>query len=267
MERGLKAVAVTAGYMNAGPRAEFYRHMDAANVDLEGVQRRLLSPGLRRSARSPCSTRCEYLKHETDVWLEITNLMIPGLNDAPEETDAMTRWIVEHLGADVPVHFTGFHPDWKVLDRPATPAATLARAREIALANGIRYAYTGNVHDTAGQSTHCHAVRRGVDRARRVRARRLASGRGRAMRGRAQGSATDQVGPRPARATDALDPELYVVGASDLEPGIYHYRPDPHALGLGAVVVGAFDDREVKRVAGLPPSEEPLALLPVGRPA
>jgi pyruvate formate lyase activating enzyme len=90
------------------------------------------------------------------VWLEITNLMIPGLNDAPEETDAMTRWIVEHLGADVPVHFTAFHPDWKVLDRPATPAATLTRAREIALANGIRYAYTGNVHDTAGQSTPCH---------------------------------------------------------------------------------------------------------------
>jgi pyruvate formate lyase activating enzyme len=89
------------------------------------------------------------------VWFEITNLMIPGLNDEPEETDAMTRWIVEHLGPDVPVHFTAFHPDWKLRDRPPTPAATLTRAREIALANGIRYAYTGNVHDIVGQSTYC----------------------------------------------------------------------------------------------------------------
>ena len=82
--------------------------------------------------------------------------MIPGLNDAPEETDAMTRWIVERLGPHVPVHFTAFHPDWKLRDRPPTPPETLTRAREIARANGVRYAYTGNVHDRAGQSTYCH---------------------------------------------------------------------------------------------------------------
>jgi len=154
-ERGLKAVAVTAGYMNAGPRTEFYRHMDAANVDLKAFTddfyRRICAGRLE-----PVLETLEYLKHQTGVWFEITNLMIPGLNDAPQETDAMTRWIVDHLGPDVPVHFTAFHPDWKLQDRPPTPAAILTRARDIALANGVRYAYTGNVHDVAGQSTRCH---------------------------------------------------------------------------------------------------------------
>src|SRR5881397_2621602 len=126
--RGLKAVAVTAGYMNAGPRAEFYHHMDAANVDLKAFSddfyHRICAGRL-----GPVLDTLEYLKHETAVWFEITNLMIPGLNDAPEETDAMTRWIVDHLGPDVPVHFTAFHPDWKLQDRPPTPSATLNRAR------------------------------------------------------------------------------------------------------------------------------------------
>jgi pyruvate formate lyase activating enzyme len=153
--RGVKAVAVTAGYMNAGPRADFYRHMDAANVDLKAFTddfyHRVCAGRL-----APVLETLEYLVHETDVWLEITNLVIPGLNDGPGELDAMTRWIVDRLGADVPVHFTAFHPDWKLLDRPPTPAATLIRARQIALANGLRYAYTGNVHDAAGQSTRCH---------------------------------------------------------------------------------------------------------------
>jgi pyruvate formate lyase activating enzyme len=154
--RGLKAVAVTAGYMNPGPRAEFYRRMDAANVDLKAFSddfyHRVCAGRL-----APVLDTLEFLKRETNVWLEITNLLIPGLNDAPEETDAMTRWIVERLGPDVPVHFTAFHPDWKLVDRPPTPVASLRRAREIARANGVRYAYIGNVHDAAGQSTACHA--------------------------------------------------------------------------------------------------------------
>jgi pyruvate formate lyase activating enzyme len=141
--------------MNAGPRAEFYRHMDAANVDLKAFSddfyHRICAGRLR-----PVLDTLEYLKHESAVWFEITNLMIPGLNDTPAETDAMTRWVVEHLGPDVPVHFTAFHPDWNLLDRPPTPTETLTRARKIALANGIRYAYTGNVHDIVGQSTYCH---------------------------------------------------------------------------------------------------------------
>jgi len=154
-ERGIRAVAVTAGYMNPAPRAEFFRHMDAANVDLKAFTdefyHRICAGRLARVLDT-----LEYLKHETSVWLEITNLMIPGLNDAPKETEAMSRWIVERLGPDVPVHFTAFHPDWKLRDRPPTPPTTLVRAREIALATGIRYAYTGNVHDPAGQSTRCH---------------------------------------------------------------------------------------------------------------
>jgi pyruvate formate lyase activating enzyme len=97
-----------------------------------------------------------YFRHETGVWLEITNLLIPGLNGSDAEIDAMTRWVAGRLGPEVPVHFTAFHPDFKMRDRPPTPAATLARARRIALDNGVRYAYTGNVHDPEGQSTRCH---------------------------------------------------------------------------------------------------------------
>jgi pyruvate formate lyase activating enzyme len=158
-ERGIKAVAVTAGYINADPRVEFYRHMDAANVDLKGFTEdfyhRICSGHLR-----PVLETLEYLKHETSVWFEITNLLIPGLNDSDDEVDAMTRWVVDRLGPDVPMHFTAFHPDWKMRDRPPTPPATLSRARAIALRNGVRYAYTGNVHDHEGQSTYCHACGR-----------------------------------------------------------------------------------------------------------
>lgn len=106
-----------------------------------------------------CSCRCarlEYLKHETNVWLEITTLLIPGQNDSDAELNNLTKWVVSHLGPDVPVHFTAFHPDWKMQDVPPTPASTLTGARRIAIDNGVRYAYTGNVHDPAGQSTYCH---------------------------------------------------------------------------------------------------------------
>ena len=153
--RGINAVAVTAGYVCPEPRAEFYRHMDAANVDLkaftETFYKRICSGEL-----GAVLDTLVYLKHETNVWFEITNLMIPGENDAPAETEAMCRWIMDKLGPDVPVHFTAFHPDWKMLDKPHTPVAILTRAREIALSAGIRYAYTGNVHDVEGQSTYCH---------------------------------------------------------------------------------------------------------------
>ena len=155
-ERGIRAVAVTAGYINPAPRAELFAHMDAANVDLKGFSERFYYD-VCAGHLAPVLETLEYLVHETDVWLEITTLLIPGLNDSPEEVDAETRWIVERLGPDVPVHFTAFHPDWKMLDRPPTPPSTLSRARQIALANGVRYAYTGNVHDPAGQTTRCHA--------------------------------------------------------------------------------------------------------------
>jgi pyruvate formate lyase activating enzyme len=153
-ERGIKAVAVTAGYICEEPRREFYAHMDAANVDLKAFTEDFYSH-VCAGHLQPVLDTLEYLKRETEVWFEITNLLIPGKNDSAEEVDAMTRWIVQRLGPDVPIHFTAFHPDYKMLDTPPTPPETLTRAREIALANGIRHAYTGNVFDADGGSTYC----------------------------------------------------------------------------------------------------------------
>jgi pyruvate formate lyase activating enzyme len=153
--RGLKSVAVTAGYQNAEARAEFYRYMDAANVDLKGFSEQFYHE-ICAGHLQPVLDTLVYLKRETNVWFEITNLIIPGLNDSDAELDAMTRWVVEQLGPDVPMHFTAFHPDWKMLDRPHTPTTTLTRARQIAVRNGVRYAYTGNVHDRTGGTTACH---------------------------------------------------------------------------------------------------------------
>ena len=152
--RGLASVAVTAGYQNAEPRAEFYGHMDAANVDLKGFTEKFYHE-ICAGHLEPVLETLEYLKHETDVWFEITTLLIPGLNDSDDEIDRLTTWVVDRLGPDVPLHFTAFHPDYKLLDRPPTPPATLTRARSIALRNGVQYAYTGNVHDREGGSTFC----------------------------------------------------------------------------------------------------------------
>lgn len=153
--RGVKSVAVTAGYMCEEPREEFYRHMDAANVDLKGFTERFYRQVCAGSLQPVLDTLL-YLKHRTTVWFEITTLLIPGENDSDQELEALTQWVAERLGPDVPIHFTAFHPDWKMLDRPPTPAATLTRARRIAINNGLRYAYTGNVHDEDGGSTYCH---------------------------------------------------------------------------------------------------------------
>jgi pyruvate formate lyase activating enzyme len=155
-ERGIKTVAVSAGYIAPEPRIEFFRHMDAANIDLkgftEGFYKNLCSGKL-----APVLETLEYLEHETDVWFEITTLLIPGENDAPAEIEAQSEWLMEHLGPDVPLHFSAFHPDWKMLDTPATPPQTLRAARRIARQAGLRYVYTGNIHDPAGQSTYCPA--------------------------------------------------------------------------------------------------------------
>jgi pyruvate formate lyase activating enzyme len=152
---GVQAVAVTAGYMCEAPRREFYRHMDAANVDLKAFTEDFYHR-VTGSHLAPVLETLEYLKHETRVWFELTTLLIPGYNDGDAEFDRMTRWVAERLGPDVPMHFTAFHPDYRMLDVPPTPPETLSRARRIALANGIRYAYTGNVRDPAGGSTYCH---------------------------------------------------------------------------------------------------------------
>jgi pyruvate formate lyase activating enzyme len=153
-ERGVRSVAVTAGYMCAEARREFFRHMDATNVDLKAFTERFYRK-VTGGHLQPVLETLLYIKRETEAWLEVTTLLIPGENDSDRELEAMSRWVVEHLGPDVPWHFSAFHPDWKMLDRPATPAATLRRAREIARKAGARYVYTGNVHDEEGGSTWC----------------------------------------------------------------------------------------------------------------
>jgi len=152
---GIKSVAVTAGFVCEEPREEFYRFMDAANVDLEAFSERFYWKITGGHLKNVLDT-LRYLKQETNVWFEITNLLIPDENDSNAEIDAMTRWVVAELGPDVPMHFTAFHPDWKMLEKPHTLPATLSRARRIAIENGVRYAYTGNVHDEDGGSTYCH---------------------------------------------------------------------------------------------------------------
>jgi pyruvate formate lyase activating enzyme len=153
-ERGIQSVAVTAGYIHDAPRREFYARMDAANVDLKAFTEDFYFK-LTGSHLAPVLDTLVYLKHETDVWFEITTLLIPGQNDSNAEIEALSRWVGDELGPDVPLHFSAFHPDWKMRDIPPTPPQTLARARSIALANGLRYVYTGNVHDTDGGSTFC----------------------------------------------------------------------------------------------------------------
>jgi len=152
---GIRNVAVTAGYVRAAARAELFAEMDAANVDLkgfsEGFYHRLCKGHLQ-----PVLDTLLYLKRETQVWVEITTLLIPGENDSDAELEAMTQWVMGQLGPDVPLHFTAFHPDYKMLDIPPTSPSTLNRARDIALRNGLHYVYTGNVHDRHGSSTWCH---------------------------------------------------------------------------------------------------------------
>ncbi|MFN8176337.1 MAG: AmmeMemoRadiSam system radical SAM enzyme [bacterium] len=153
-ERGVQTVAVTAGYIGEAARGEFYSVMDAANVDLkaftEGFYHKLCFAHL-----DPVLDTLRYLRHETSVWFEVTTLLIPGENDSEEEVDKLCAWFVENLGPEVPLHFTAFHPDFKMMDKVRTPAETTRRARRQALAHGLKHVYTGNVNDEEGQSTYC----------------------------------------------------------------------------------------------------------------
>ena len=154
-EVGVRSVAVSAGFQCAEPRAEFYQYMDAANIDLkaftEDFYHRLCGGHLQAVLET-----LEYIKYETNVWLEITTLLIPGENDSEAELESLTQWVVEKLGPDVPLHFSAFHPDWKMLNTVSTPPSTLIKARQIALKNGIHHAYVGNVHNKDAASTWCH---------------------------------------------------------------------------------------------------------------
>ena len=153
---GVKTVAVTAGYINGdGPREEFFAHIDAANVDLKAFNERFYRDHCGAHLQPVLDTLI-YLRKRTNVWFELTTLLIPGQNDSPEELDQMTKWVVNELGQDTPMHFSAFHPDFKMTDLPRTPIETLTLAREIAMENGIRYAFTGNINDPVGASTYCH---------------------------------------------------------------------------------------------------------------
>lgn len=152
--RGVKSVAVTAGYICPAPREVFFRHMDACNIDLKSFSEDFYYQICGAHLHEVLET-IEYVHKETNVWMELTTLLIPGKNDSDAELHALSEWLVEHLGCDVPLHFSAFHPDFKMRDIPPTPAATLTRARAIAMSKGLHYVYTGNVHDPAGSSTWC----------------------------------------------------------------------------------------------------------------
>jgi pyruvate formate lyase activating enzyme len=153
---GLQTVAVTAGYIHDAPRREFYAKMDAANIDLKGFTEDFYVK-LTGAHLQPVLDTLTYVHHDTDCWLEITTLLIPGHNDSDQEITALSKWVAKELGLEVPLHFTAFHPDWKMPDVPPTPPATLTRARKIAMDAGLRYVYTGNVHDPQGGTTFCPA--------------------------------------------------------------------------------------------------------------
>jgi pyruvate formate lyase activating enzyme len=160
-DRGLKTVAVTAGYIHEAPRREFFAKMDAANIDLKGFSDSFYVK-LCGGHLQPVLDTLVHVYYNTDCWLEITTLLIPGHNDSDFEIRELSQWIVKELGRDVPLHFSAFHPDWKMTEVPPTPGATLSRARRIALDAGLAYVYTGNVHDPEGGTTYCPGCQRSL---------------------------------------------------------------------------------------------------------
>ncbi|MFC1707714.1 AmmeMemoRadiSam system radical SAM enzyme, partial [Planctomycetota bacterium] len=153
-DHGVKTVAVTAGYITEEARGDFFRHLDAANVDLKAFTQDFYKK-LCFGDLGPVLDTLAWLKSETEVWLEVTTLLIPGRNDSEDEIERLCDWFLKNLGAEVPLHFSAFHPDFKFTDVPRTPANSLSRARQIALDHGLHYVFTGNVHDREGDATHC----------------------------------------------------------------------------------------------------------------
>jgi pyruvate formate lyase activating enzyme len=153
-EAGVRTVAVTAGYITELARGDFFEHLDAANVDLKAFSEQFYKK-LCFAELAPVLETLEWLHHETDVWVEVTTLLIPGQNDSAAEVAELSAWFADHMGPDVPLHFSAFHPDFKMTDLPRTPSETLRQARRIALEHGLNHVYTGNVHDLEGDTTWC----------------------------------------------------------------------------------------------------------------
>jgi AmmeMemoRadiSam system radical SAM enzyme/AmmeMemoRadiSam system protein B/AmmeMemoRadiSam system protein A len=257
--RGVRTVAVTSGYMSPEPREAFYRHIDAANVDLKAFQddfyRRLAGGRLE-----PVLDTLRWLAHKTEVWLEITNLLIPGENDAAQDIERMCRWIHDELGPDVPLHFSAFHPDFRMTDHPPTPPATLSMAHGIARAAGLRYAYTGNVVDREHQATYCPGCGRAVIERDgfSVRGYHIHNGCcaecGTAIAGRFNGSPGDWNGRRlPVRIADYAPP----VCGSGVSPALAAGTAVPQGRGEP---LAAAEDRSCSAV--LPGSVARPALNP-----
>lgn len=155
-QQGVMTVAVTAGYIHEAPRRDFFSKMDAANIDLKSFTDEFYVSFCGGHLQAVLDTLA-YVHHDTDCWLEVTTLLIPGQNDSDQELGALSKWLAQELGPDVPLHFSAFHPDWKMTNFPPTPSATLSRARGIALDAGLHYVYTGNIHDPEGGTTYCPA--------------------------------------------------------------------------------------------------------------
>ncbi len=153
-QQGIRNVLVTAGYITPEARQEIYAHVDAVNVDLKAFSETFYHK-ITFSHLEPVLDTLRWLRQATDIWCEITNLLIPGENDDWDETRRLSAWVAEHMGPDTPLHFSAFHPDFKMQNTPRTPPETLHRARRLAMAEGLRYVYVGNIHDPAGQSTYC----------------------------------------------------------------------------------------------------------------
>ena len=159
--RGIKSVLVTAGYITPEARREAYQYIDAVNVDLKAFSETFYHK-ITFSHLEPVLDTLRWIKQETDIWCEITNLIIPGENDSWEETQRLCAWVAEHMGPNVPLHFTAFHPDFKMQDKTRTPPETLYRARRLAMAEGLNYVYVGNIHDVSGQSTYCPSCQKAL---------------------------------------------------------------------------------------------------------
>ena len=159
--QGVRTVGVTAGYIEPGPREELFGVMDAVNIDLKGFTHEYYRKVCGGDLDAVLET-IEWAVTSGDLWVELTTLIVPGHNDSDDELRRMCGWVVDHVGPGVPMHFSAFHPDWKMLDVPPTPPATLRRARQIAQECGVRFAYTGNVHDAAGDTTFCPACHKPV---------------------------------------------------------------------------------------------------------
>ncbi|MGD9488756.1 MAG: AmmeMemoRadiSam system radical SAM enzyme [Calditrichaceae bacterium] len=153
-DKGIKSVMVTSGYIDKEARKDVYKYIDAANVDLKAFTETFYHK-LTFSHLGPVLDTLKWLRHETDIWFEITTLLIPGENDSQDEIKKMCEWVLNNLGDEIPLHFTAFHPDFKMRDKNPTPPSTLKSARTLALSMGIKYCYVGNVHDSEGQTTYC----------------------------------------------------------------------------------------------------------------